>query len=631
LIVLFFRGIIDSLASVAPRCTQLSIRRIAHSIGTAALLAVVICAGPSVFASGESPPKRILILYSFYNGEGVFGGFDPALRSALRTRYPGRVEFHNQYLDLGRFPDARHQEMLAESLRLQYSQTELDLIIPVSLPAVNFLLHYGDQVFPGIPVVFSFLAERWIKPLHLGPQPDGTARNITGLAGNYASMSSPNTLDLALQLQPDTRRVVVIVGSYDYEKMWLKQWQADLAGYAERLDVTYLTDLPMAEVQKQVAVLPPHTIILYPFFARDSEGRFFLPEEALDMIRARANAPVYGMFPLYLDHEVVGCRCVDLSKDGEEVAILAARVLAGEKAGAIPVVIKDTSRNVVDWRELKRWGISESRVPPGTEVLFRQRTLWQEYGLYLVGGVVLLVLETGLLAAIVIQLRRRRRAERDRRREKIFSDALIESLPGIFYLFDDQGALLRWNRNTETFSGHNSREMRDLRLGACAAPADRAMVEGFFQEVISQGVAQMEPGLVNDRNESIPHYFTGTRVELEGRRFVLALGVDISELRKAERALAASELKFRTIFEGSAAGMSLASTTGVMLEANSAMCRFLGYSGPSCRALPSRQWPILRIGKPVRRGCSRCSPVRSTASASKSVIATRMARCDGVT
>jgi signal transduction histidine kinase len=95
----------------------------------------------------------------------------------------------------------------------------------------------------------------------------------------------------------------------------------------------------------------------------------------------------------------------------DRVGQIALRVLQGERADGIPVAAVDMNAAQVDWRQLRRWGIDEARVPAGTLVKFREPSIWDRYKVYIVGALALLLVQSGLIAGLLIQRVRRRQAE----------------------------------------------------------------------------------------------------------------------------------------------------------------------------------------------------------------------------
>jgi signal transduction histidine kinase len=112
-----------------------------------------------------------------------------------------------------------------------------------------------------------------------------------------------------------------------------------------------------------------------------------------------------------MDHGIVGGSLKSQIAETEAVARLAVRVLRGERADSIPVTSADLNIRQVDWRQLRRWGISEARVPAGTLVLFREPSVWDRYEGYILVAVVLVLAQSALIAGLLVQRTRRRQAE----------------------------------------------------------------------------------------------------------------------------------------------------------------------------------------------------------------------------
>jgi signal transduction histidine kinase len=209
--------------------------------------------------------------------------------------------------------------------------------------------------------------------------------------GSWFQLEPAKTVEAALGLLPTTRHIFVVGGQSDYDRRLTALVKTDLISYANKLDVTYLTDLPMGELQERVRHLPDHSIVLYLSFFKDAQGREFLNiAEALPMIAGAANAPVFGISDTHLGHGVVGGFVVSFEEQGKIVGRDALEILAGKPPQDIPIV-HGPSLYLFDWRQLKRWKLDESRLPAGSTILFRQPTLWEQYRRTLFIGLLVLV------------------------------------------------------------------------------------------------------------------------------------------------------------------------------------------------------------------------------------------------
>jgi signal transduction histidine kinase len=123
-------------------------------------------------------------------------------------------------------------------------------------------------------------------------------------------------------------------------------------------------------------------------------------------------APTYVPFPNHFGNGQVGGYLNSFDVVGRQAAVIAGRLLAGEQPARLRAELRGPEgAYVVDWREMERWGLSEARLPPGTEVRFRSPTLWQEYRTLIAGTAALLVLQAVLISALLFQRAWRRKAE----------------------------------------------------------------------------------------------------------------------------------------------------------------------------------------------------------------------------
>ncbi|KJU86456.1 multi-sensor signal transduction histidine kinase [Candidatus Magnetobacterium bavaricum] len=119
--------------------------------------------------------------------------------------------------------------------------------------------------------------------------------------------------------------------------------------------------------------------------------------------------------------------------------------------------------------------------------------------------------------------------------EKRFSEAVINSLPGVFYLFDDTGKFLLWNKNLETITGYSYEEISVINPPDLVTEEDREAVIRAIGETFKNGRSNIEASFLTKDGRLIPYYFNGFTIEVEGRRCVIGIGIDISERKKIER------------------------------------------------------------------------------------------------
>lgn len=131
----------------------------------------------------------------------------------------------------------------------------------------------------------------------------------------------------------------------------------------------------------------------------------------------------------------------------------------------------------------------------------------------------------------------RQRAEETAAAERRFSETLIESTPGALYMYDDQGRFLRWNQNFAEVTGYTSDEIRGMHPRDFFPAAEVPLLEQRVAEVFANGKATMEGSFRAKDGSTRPYFFTGQRVELEGRPCLVGVGIDIGEQKRAEAAV----------------------------------------------------------------------------------------------
>src|SRR5437773_7698320 len=142
----------------------------------------------------------------------------------------------------------------------------------------------------------------------------------------------------------------------------------------------------MTELRKAVTTVPRDTAILYARMFRDAAGQAFVSSEVGQWIAQWANAPVYVMTDASFGTGAVGGSVGSIEAFGKRAGELARLILTGTAPASLPFEIRTNSVPMFDWRALKRWGISESRLPPNSIVRFRQPSVWEQYRWYILGA-----------------------------------------------------------------------------------------------------------------------------------------------------------------------------------------------------------------------------------------------------
>jgi len=312
----------------------------------------------------SSATRNVFLLYDERLDFPGLAALDADLVGTLTSNSEDRIEVYREAMDLSRFGSDRYKIFLRDVLRVKYADKKIDVAVAVIGPALDFLLSYGDAIFPGTPIVFCGLDRKELGDRSLPPH----------VRGVLVKREFAPTLELALKLHPRTQRVVVVAGKSEFDTKLLDEARGEFRAYENRLTFTYLNDQSLDKILTELSHLPPRTIVLYTTLFQDGAGESFIPHDALERVSAVANAPTYGFLDQYLARGIVGGSLYSFSAHGREAAKLVLQVLAGtESAGPSPL---EPSANKLqfDWRQMQRWGISESSLPSGSEIRLRDPT-----------------------------------------------------------------------------------------------------------------------------------------------------------------------------------------------------------------------------------------------------------------
>ncbi len=354
--------------------------------------------------------------------------------AALRQS-PVPLNIYEETIDRVRFNSADYDRQLLGLYKAKYSSVPPDLIIALTEPALDFALRHRAELFPASPLLFGALDERAIADRPLGA-------NVTGVFLHYDVRA---TIEAALRLHPSTREVMVVGGTSRLDRGYLDIAKADVRDLEETVPVTYISNGPLSEVLGAVSALPPDAIVVFLSMQADGNGVARSGPDVMAELRRVAKVPIYGMSGNFLGLGMVGGMLFDNPTHAADVARRALHILSGAAAGSL-VPIASVNALKFDARELSRFGIDAASLPPGATIINREASVWNSYRGTIVLGGALLIGQTMLIAGLMVQGRRRRKAERallDRQEE-------LHRSQSRYTLAATAGAVGIWDWNFET-------------------------------------------------------------------------------------------------------------------------------------------------------------------------------------
>ena len=353
---------------------------------------------PAGFAA-ES--KRVMLLHSFGLDFKPWSEYAKAIRSELVRQSPWPLDIIENSLVTARFSDEDPEAPFVEYLRALFAKRPLDLIVSIGAPAAAFVQRHRQRLFATTPMVLTAVDQRRVQYSNL------TAYDaVVALRINYLS-----AFENILQVLPDTKDVIVVVGTSPIEKFWKEAIGKEVEPLANRIKLSWTDELSFEALLKQASALSPHTAIFWELMIVDAAGVIHEGDVPLTRLHAVATAPIFSYDESFFGNAVVGGPLLLAADTGRQTAATAIRILNGEKPGEIRPPPVQFASPVFDWREMQRWGISENSLPPGSKILFRNPTAWEQYRAYILAVIAAILIQSALIFWLLYEQRRRQRAE----------------------------------------------------------------------------------------------------------------------------------------------------------------------------------------------------------------------------
>ena len=380
-------------------------------------ITVAVCLAPpaaegQVTAPSTRKATRVLSLQTINPETLVYPISERIYRQRLSDALGDRLDYNSEYVDVVYFPDSLYESQFEDHLVRKYHDRPIDLLLANGATAAAIAGRLQARLASHPPIVFTGTFER--------PVPKSTGHTST-----VATMKE--SLELALRVHPGTRHVYLVCGTSPLDAGFEAQFRSQVPTPPPGVEFTYLRGLSVPALKDRLAALPEHSVVYLIHLTSDDDGREFRVQSAIERLAASSNAPIYswnGNVP-----GVFGGRFPSTERIAEHTIQLALRVLRGERPEDIPITTIDLGFDWLDWRQLDRWNISEASVPAGVTLRFREPGLFNQYRSYILGTLALVLLQTLLIAGLLIQRRNRRFAENSLRESEERFRVMADTAP----------------------------------------------------------------------------------------------------------------------------------------------------------------------------------------------------------
>ncbi len=575
------------------RFTLLSIRAFVVS-----LLFATVCR-----AEVETYQHKVLLLNSYHQNLPWTADLTRGVEETFAADRSHPVDLMVENMDTKRITSPAYLATFVDLLRLKYGAHPPDVVIVADNNALTFLIDHRAELFPGTPVVFCGINDFNTAML----------KGETGVTGAPEVPKIRSTAELALFLQPSMKKLVVI---HDFLKTgiaWKKEAAHQLAGFPVKIE--YAPQIPRAKLLTYLSHLEPQTAVLLTVYFADGEGVYYPADESLSLMTKASSAPIYGSLDFQLADGIVGGDLIGGYLQGKQAALMANAILRGASPDTIPVASEGTSSMIFDWTALRRYDIDADRLPATARVINRPEHGLSVSPVIAASVIALILLEGAIVTLLVVNVNRRRKAERGLRfarnemerkviertraleetgealrREVIERRSAMESLgeseeryrqmfhfnSAVKLLIDPQtGDILEANEAAALFYGYRRDNLLTMKITDI--------------NVLSPDEVRREMALAKSRRQihfNLRHRVASGEIKdvevysgplkIRDQTVLFSIIIDATERRRAEAALAANERNYRSLFENVSIGLVRLDPQEVIIRANPAAALLFG-------------------------------------------------------
>jgi signal transduction histidine kinase len=357
-------------------------------------------------ATAKAEPRRVLFLHSFGPNFSPYRHYIPKLRAELRRHSSDPIDEYEASLATARFAQGERDAPFVEYLESLFAGRRLDLAITIGAPAADFLQRHRQRLFSSTPVLLTAVDQRFLR----------STIKTENDAAVAVRINLPMLIENIVTVRPQTKRIHVVTGTSPLERFWLAEMQREFPQPGRGLSFDWLNELSLGQMLRRLAALPPDSAIFFGHLSVDAAGIPHEEDKALAAIHAVANAPIFSYLDAYLGRGIVGGPMISTDEMGRAGAAAAIRILRGERPQNASTPAIGFATPAYDWRELRRWQIDESSLPPGSIVHFRSPTTWDRFKWYIVAASAFVALQAALIGVLLVSRHRLRRANTERRR-----------------------------------------------------------------------------------------------------------------------------------------------------------------------------------------------------------------------
>jgi len=404
-------------------------------------LFIILLTNSSLFA------KEVLLLHSYHKGYAWSDGISQGIEDTL---FPYQdIELSTIYMDTKRITTKQYLDKLALLYKEKFSQRAFDLIIVSDNNAFDFAIKHKESLFKNIPILFCGINnfnQKYFYENNLQKEMTGILEDVD-LAKNF---------ELITKLHPKMKKLLILNDTSKTGLALKKDLQPIIQNYTPQLEIEYIDNMNINEIEKKVSLLDSNTIILFLLFSKDKEGQYFTYKKGFRKIKENATVPIYGVWDFYLHYGLVGGLLTSSVAQGESVSQMAIDILINNKLITdIPIVTKSPNKYIFNFNEIEKYDIKIEKIVNQYTIINKPKTIYEENTEFVLFSIILIVILSILVLIMRTNIQQRKVLQKDLQNRIRFDKVLLNTIPNAIYYKNIDGKILGCNQAfSELFKIH---------------------------------------------------------------------------------------------------------------------------------------------------------------------------------
>jgi PAS domain S-box/diguanylate cyclase (GGDEF) domain len=320
-----------------------------------------------IYVSADSP-KKVLVLDSYSEDFKWTGNISKGINSVLDNDSE-KVDLSYVYMDMKKIKDKSYVNALYNLHKIKYNNVKFDAIICSDNDALDYLVNYGDTLFPNTPVVFCGI-NNFDESILNGH------KNYTGIVETIVIEQSIKTI---LKLQPYVNNIILVCDSTSTGALNEERAREITKTLKWPVNFNFYIDTNIENLKDVVTHLGKNTAILHIGQLKDNEGNFINYEKIGSSLFKNINVANYICWDFPIGQGIIGGKVINSFDQGKTAAQMTLRILNGEKINAIPIIKESPSIYTFDYNELVRFKIDKKNIPEESIIINKPFSFYEKY------------------------------------------------------------------------------------------------------------------------------------------------------------------------------------------------------------------------------------------------------------